>query len=182
MVTRTQITHLSSRIEELEERMGLVKRHTYTVWLSFHGESDEQFYERHPGARGHRHKAISLSFGADPSQFTAGRPRRQAGLDDQSRRWSTEAATPHRLQFPARAFSALPPSRVRNCTNVKRGHLIGMKNCPSRVEHCASASDPLELKRTVRGGRRIEARRRRSPRRAASRRSRHPQRNRTNDG
>jgi hypothetical protein len=45
------------------EQLGLAKRTEYTVWLNFDGESEEAFYARYPAARGHRHKATSLSFG-----------------------------------------------------------------------------------------------------------------------
>jgi hypothetical protein len=49
------------------EQLGLVELPTYTVWLALTGESDEEFYQRHPGARNQRHKAIKLSFGAGPT-------------------------------------------------------------------------------------------------------------------
>jgi hypothetical protein len=51
MVTRTQINRLSSRIEGLAEQLGLAVVPRYNVWLSFDGESDEEFYARHPDAR-----------------------------------------------------------------------------------------------------------------------------------
>ena len=45
MVTIHTINRLSSRIEDLEERLGQTKRPTYVAWLSFDGETDEQFYQ-----------------------------------------------------------------------------------------------------------------------------------------
>jgi len=63
MVTAAQINKLAQRIDQVAEQLGLAVRPTYVVWLSFHGETDEAFYARHPDARGRRHKATVLTFG-----------------------------------------------------------------------------------------------------------------------
>ena len=46
MVTKNQIAQLSARIDALADQLGLTEKPTYRVWLSFTGESDEEFYAR----------------------------------------------------------------------------------------------------------------------------------------
>ena len=59
MVTKNQIAQLSAHIDALADQFGLTEKPTYRVWLSFTGESDEEFYARHPDARGCRHQGSS---------------------------------------------------------------------------------------------------------------------------
>jgi hypothetical protein len=67
MVTRSQIDKLSSRIDEVATQLGLAVRPQYVVWLVFDGESDEDFFARHPDARGpdgqRRKASVELNFG-----------------------------------------------------------------------------------------------------------------------
>jgi hypothetical protein len=67
VVTKFQIEKLSSRIDQVAEQLGLAAPITYRVWLVFDGESDEEFFARHPDARGpdgRRRKAdVELNFG-----------------------------------------------------------------------------------------------------------------------
>ena len=76
MVTKNQIAQLSARIDALADQLGLAEKPTYRVWLSFTGESDEEFYVRHPDARGCRHQGIVLSFGNDASSAPVPRNER----------------------------------------------------------------------------------------------------------
>jgi hypothetical protein len=60
---------LSLRIEELDERLEVVPRPSYTVSLTFTDETNEEFYAQHSGARGpdgRRRKAAALTFGNEP--------------------------------------------------------------------------------------------------------------------
>ena len=55
MVTRATIDRLLRRTSEVAEQLGLGEekpRTVYVVWLSFHGETDEEFLARYPDARG----------------------------------------------------------------------------------------------------------------------------------
>ena len=45
MVTRSKISRLSSRIDELMDRLGATIKPTFAVYLDF-GENDEEFYRR----------------------------------------------------------------------------------------------------------------------------------------
>jgi len=70
MGTRSTISHLSLRIEEPDERLGVAPRPSYTVWLFFTDETDEEFFARHSGTRGpngRRQKAVTLTSGNEQS-------------------------------------------------------------------------------------------------------------------
>jgi len=67
MVTRSKISRLSSRIDELMDRLGATIKPTFAVYLDF-GENDEEFYRRNPDC-GRRHEGVVLRFGEGAEKF-----------------------------------------------------------------------------------------------------------------
>ena len=53
MVTAAQIQRLDCRIDGLAQMLEPERRPEYVVYISYIGESDDEFFARYPGARQH---------------------------------------------------------------------------------------------------------------------------------